>query len=188
MNPHLQPPRSRQARTSAGLLMYRERENSFEVFLVHPGGPFFAKKDRGVWSIPKGEPGDNENLLPTACREFEEETGITPQGEFLSLGTITQRGGKTVHAWTFQGDWDDLTPIRSNTFRMEWPPHSGTIKEFPEVDRAAFFEPETAKEMINPAQVPLIERLQALLQGRSCTQGEPRQKQRGSCRDHFSHA
>lgn len=173
---------------SAGLLMYRRRNDSLQVFLVHPGGPFYAKKDKEVWSIPKGELGGKEDLFHTALREFEEETEMIPQGEFLSLGTITQRSSKTVHAWAFQGEWDTLTPLRSNTFRMEWPPHSGTIREFPEVDRAAFFDPETAKEMINPAQVPFIERLQSLLQRPSCTQAEPLQELWGTCRDHFTHA
>lgn len=176
----------RHAKLSAGLLMYRRYNGRLQVFLVHPGGPFFAKKDKGVWSIPKGEPSADEDLLQAALREFEEETGIKPQGEFLSLGTITQRGGKIVHAWTFPGDRDDREPVRSNTFRMEWPPHSGTIREFPEVDRAAFFDEDTAREMMNPAQVPLIERLVSLLSGLEA--GPADQGPERTCREHFTHA
>lgn len=148
---------------SAGLLMYRRRNDGLQVFLVHPGGPFFAKKDQGVWSIPKGEPNPGEELLQAALREFEEETGVKPEGKLLSLGTITQPGGKIVHAWAFQGNHDDHMPLRSNTFRIEWPPHSGTFRDFPEVDRAKFFEVDTARHMMHPAQVPLLERLVSLL-------------------------
>ena len=153
------------AKVSAGLLMYRLRDGgALEIFLCHPGGPFFAHKDAGVWSIPKGEVDADENLLQTALREFEEETGIKPEGEYLPLGKIKQKNGKIVHAWAFAGDWDKNEPIRSNTFTMEWPPHSGQKQEFPEIDQGAFFEIEIAKQKINPAQALLIERLQILLQ------------------------
>jgi predicted NUDIX family NTP pyrophosphohydrolase len=152
------------SRVSAGLLMYRLNGNALEVFLGHPGGPFFAKKNEGVWSIPKGEVDADEDLLQTALREFEEETGIKPKGEYISLGHIKQKNGKIVHAWAFKGDWDKNKPIRSNTFTMEWPPHSGQQQEFPEIDQCAFFDSETARKKINPAQIALIERLQTLLE------------------------
>ena len=151
-------------KVSAGLLVYRLNGSALEIFLGHPGGPFFAKKDAGVWSIPKGEVDGDEDLLQTALREFAEETGIKPEGEYLSLGHIKQKNGKIVHAWAFAGDWDKNKPIRSNTFTMEWPPHSGQKQEFPEIDQGAFFDSETAKQKINPAQVALIERLQTLLE------------------------
>lgn len=152
------------SKVSAGLLVYRLNGSALEIFLGHPGGPFFAKKDAGVWGIPKGEVAGDEDLLQTALREFEEETGIKPKGEYLSLGHIKQKNGKIVHAWAFAGDWDKNKPIRSNTFTMEWPPHSGQKQEFPEIDQGAFFDSETAKQKINPAQVALVERLQTLLE------------------------
>ncbi|HZP01382.1 MAG TPA: NUDIX domain-containing protein [Terriglobia bacterium] len=150
------------AKISAGLLMYRHKNRRLEFLLVHPGGPLYAKKDEGVWSIPKGEvePGNDE--FSTAKREFEEETGLTPRGDFLFVGEIKQKGGKIVRAWAFEGDCDPAM-IRSNTFRMEWPPHSGKIQEFPEVDRGAFFELEEAKRKINPAQVGLLLELAKLV-------------------------
>lgn len=142
--------------------MYRHKNRRLEFLLVHPGGPLYAKKDEGVWSIPKGEvePGNDE--FSTAKREFEEETGLTPRGDFLFVGEIKQKGGKIVRAWAFEGDCDPAM-IRSNTFRMEWPPHSGKIQEFPEVDRGAFFELEEAKRKINPAQVGLLLELAKLV-------------------------
>jgi len=150
------------AKISAGLLMYRHKNRRLEFLLVHPGGPLYAKKDEGVWSIPKGEvePGNDE--FSTAKREFEEETGLTPRGDFLFVGEIKQKGGKIARAWAFEGDCDPAM-IRSNTFRMEWPPHSGKIQEFPEVDRGAFFELEEAKRKINPAQVGLLLELAKLV-------------------------
>jgi predicted NUDIX family NTP pyrophosphohydrolase len=150
------------AKISAGLLMYRHKSRRLEFLLVHPGGPLYAKRDEGVWSIPKGEvePGNDE--FSTAKREFEEETGLTPRGDFLFVGEIKQKGGKIVRAWAFEGDCDPGL-IRSNTFRMEWPPHSGRIQEFPEVDRGAFFELEEAKRKINPAQVGLLLELAKLV-------------------------
>jgi predicted NUDIX family NTP pyrophosphohydrolase len=148
---------------SAGLLMFRIKGGKLQVFLVHPGGPFWAKKDEGAWSIPKGEVQENEPFLDTAIREFKEETGIMPKGEFLELGSIKQRGGKTVHAWAFEGDYDESRPIKSNLFTMEFPPGSGKIREFPEIDKACFFGPEDAGKKINPAQVEFIARLQNAL-------------------------
>lgn len=145
--------------------MFRRKRGRLEFLLVHPGGPLFARKDEGVWSIPKGEvdPGDDE--FSTAKREFEEETGIAPRGDFLPLGEIRQKSGKLVRAWAFEGDSDPAL-IKSNTFSMEWPPRSGKVQEFPEVDRAAFFELEEAKRKINPAQVGLLLELERLVSGR----------------------
>ena len=148
---------------SAGLLMFRIKGGELQVFLVHPGGPFWAKKDEGAWSIPKGEVQENEPRLDTAIREFEEEIGVMPKGEFLELGSIKQRGGKTVHAWAFEGDYDESRPIKSNLFSMEFPPGSGKIREFPEIDKDRFFDLEEASKKINPAQVEFIERLQSEL-------------------------
>ena len=149
------------SRTSAGLVMFRRRGGELEVFLAHPGGPLFVKKDDGCWTIPKGEVEPGEELLPTALREFEEETGITidPQSRFLPLGSIQQKGGKIVHAWAVEKDWDDTQPIRSNTFEMEWPPGSGRVQSFPEVDRAQFFPLAEARRKVKERQWPLIERL-----------------------------
>lgn len=146
------------ARISAGLIMYRVRSGTLEVLLVHPGGPIWANRDTGAWSIPKGEVTAGEDNLAAAKREFEEELGFPPSGELISLGTLTQKGGKTVYAWAFKGDCDPAS-IRSNMFTMEWPPHSGKNQEFPEIDRAGFFGIEEAKRKINPAQVPFLEKL-----------------------------
>lgn len=151
-------------RMSAGLLMYRVKNGLLEVFLAHPGGPLFRKKDQGYWTIPKGEPPENEPLLKTAMREFEEETGIKPGGSFIELGSIRQKGGKVVHAWAFESDHDSHQFIRSNTFEMEWPPKSGCIQSFPEVDRAQFFSLSEAKEKLKDAQWPLVERLVSILE------------------------
>lgn len=148
---------------SAGLLMYRLREGALEVFLVHPGGPFFARKDAGAWTIPKGEPEPGESLEQTARREFEEETGLTPGEPLLPLDSIRQKGGKVVHAWAFAGDWTEEQGLRTNTFQLEWPPRSGHKREFPEVDRAAFFTLPAAREKINPAQIPFLEALEKAL-------------------------
>lgn len=150
------------SRLSCGLVMYRRRAGGLEVLLVHPGGPCFAKKDDGHWSIPKGEPDGAEDPLAVAIREFAEETGFTAAGPFLELGTIQQKGGKTVHAWAFEGDCDP-SKLRSNRIRIEWPPRSGRCIEIPEVDRGAFFDLEQAKRKIKPAQIPLLERLAAKL-------------------------
>jgi predicted NUDIX family NTP pyrophosphohydrolase len=149
-------------RLSAGLLMHRHCGNRLEVLLVHPGGPFFKNKDDGAWSIPKGEPASEEDLLAAARREFEEETSIVPAGEFVPLDPVKQKGGKIVHAWAFAGDCDPTT-IRSNVFLLEWPPRSGRQVEIPEVDRAAFFDLPTARMKINAGQAALLDQLEALL-------------------------
>ncbi len=144
-------------RISAGLLMYRIKDGALQVLLAHPGGPYFVNKDEGAWSIPKGEPDADENFLVTAQREFEEETGVKPQGPFVPLKPIKQKGGKVVHAWAFQGDCDTQA-IRSNTFTMEWPPKSGRQQEFPEIDRAEFFDLGMAKRKIKAGQEALLKR------------------------------
>jgi predicted NUDIX family NTP pyrophosphohydrolase len=148
------------ASESAGILLHRRRGGRREVLLVHPGGPFWARKDAGAWSIPKGEYGDGEDPRACALREFEEELGAPPPPaeQLVELGTITQRGGKRVTAWAAEGDLDP-DDIRSNTFTIEWPPRSGRMREFPEVDRAGWFSLEEAREKINPAQAGLLDRL-----------------------------
>jgi predicted NUDIX family NTP pyrophosphohydrolase len=145
--------------------MYRVQGDELEFLLVHPGGPLWKRKDAGIWSIPKGEIHPGEDGLEGAQREFEEELGFKAQGPFVELSPITQKSGKIVHAWAFAGDCDP-SQIRSNTFSMEWPPHSGRMGTFPEVDRAAFFSLEQAKVPIYPAQMTLLEELLRLL-GRS---------------------
>ncbi len=147
-------------RQSAGLLVYRRRPGGTEVFLVHPGGPLWAKKDEGAWSIPKGELRSGEDPLQAAVREFEEETGFGMAGRFVPLAPVVQSSGKRVAAWAVEGDLD-ASAIRSNTFSMEWPPRSGLQREFPEVDRASWFTLEEAKRRINPGQRALIEELAA---------------------------
>jgi predicted NUDIX family NTP pyrophosphohydrolase len=149
---------------SAGMLLFRRvHPTRLEVFLAHPGGPFWAKKDAGAWTIPKGLVNEGESTLLAACREFEEETGIRPTGKFLPLGSIRQKAGKTVHAWAWEGDADPKK-TSSNLMKMEYPKGSGKWLTFPEVDRCAWFDSEEAKIFINPAQAELIERLKALLQ------------------------
>lgn len=150
------------SRQSAGILMYRFRERVLELFLVHPGGPFWAKKDFGAWSIPKGEYEGDEDAFEVAKREFAEETGNQAAGEFRELQMIRQPGGKKVRAWAVAGDCD-AGSITSNTFTMEWPPKSGRQAEFPEVDRAAWFDVATAREKILKGQVGLIDELCALV-------------------------
>ena len=146
------------AKQSAGILLYRFNYKKLQVFLVHPGGPFFRNKDDGAWSIPKGEFLDDEEALIAAKREFEEETGQHIEGKFIPLKPITQKGGKKVYAWAVEGDIDYETII-SNVFKIEWPPRSGKKQTFPEVDKAAWFDMETAKVKINPAQAALIDDL-----------------------------
>jgi predicted NUDIX family NTP pyrophosphohydrolase len=150
------------ARISAGLLMYRHRVGALEVFLVHPGGPFWARKDAGAWSIPKGEIDPAEDHLAAAKREFTEETGLQAEGKFLSLTPIRQSGGKIVHAFALESDFDP-SAIRSNSFEIEWPPRSSKKQSFPEVDRAAWFPLDEARQKINPAQIALLDELQRLL-------------------------
>jgi predicted NUDIX family NTP pyrophosphohydrolase len=149
------------AKQSAGILLYRFKNKQLQVFLVHPGGPFFKNKDDGSWSIPKGEFLDDEEALTAAKREFEEETGQPIDGKFIPLEPIIQRSGKKVFAWAVEGDIDHET-IFSNTFEIEWPPRSGKKQAFPEVDRAGWFDIETAKVKIIPAQVALIDNLTQL--------------------------
>src|SRR5262249_40437510 len=155
---------ARKNRISAGLLMYRLREGQLEVLLVHPGGPLFKNKDEGYWSIPKGEIEPDEDLLAAAIREFEEETGLEPGGDFIELGAIVQKGGKIVHAWAFPGDWDASRPLLSNTFELEWPPRSGMLQRFPEIDRVGFFSVPDARQKLKPTQHPLLDRLETALQ------------------------
>jgi len=149
------------APTSAGILLYRHAAEGVEVLLVHPGGPFWAKKDEGAWSIPKGEVEEGEDPLACALRELGEELGASfafADAELSELGTVRQKAGKLVHCWAAEADFDPAT-LRSNTFTMEWPPRSGTEREFPEVDRAEWFGPEQARRKINPAQAELLDRL-----------------------------
>ena len=146
--------------------MYRVKNGELEVFLAHPGGPFFRSKDDGHWTIPKGEIEPGENLLDTACREFKEEVGLEPSGEFLPLGSILQKGGKIVHAWAFEGDCVNGFRLQSGTFEMEWPPHSGRIQSFPEIDRAEFFSLAGARKKIKETQRPLLDRLETALKMR----------------------
>jgi predicted NUDIX family NTP pyrophosphohydrolase len=154
-----QSSKSRRSRVSAGLLMFRRKRGILEVLLVHPGGPFFARKDEGAWTIPKGEAAPHEDLLTRAQIEFEEELAIQPHGNWIELGSIKQKGGKTVHAWAFEGDLPNSFKVKSNTFEMEWPPRSGKFKQFPEIDRAEFFVEEVARRKINPAQTLFLDRL-----------------------------
>lgn len=145
--------------------MYRWREGGLEAFLAHPGGPFFARKDNGHWTIPKGEVQEGEDLLETAKREFQEETGMKPVADlFIPLGSIRQKGGKIVHAWGFAGDWAADAELRSNSYEMEWPPLSGVRQRFPEVDRVAFFGFAEAHIKIKGTQRPLLDRLHQHLQ------------------------
>jgi predicted NUDIX family NTP pyrophosphohydrolase len=157
--------KSSRSRTSAGLLMFRRRNNECEVLLVHPGGPFFARKDDGAWTIPKGEAASGEDLLTRAQIEFEEELGRRPESfrGWIELGPIRQKGGKTVYAWAFEGDLPESFEIKSNLFEMEWPPRSGKLKQFSEIDRAEFFSEQIARRKINPAQVLFLDRLRAAL-------------------------
>ena len=150
------------AKQSAGLLMYRLRDGKCEVLLVHPGGPFWAKKDLGAWSIPKGEYEAEEGPFEVAKREFQEETGFTAEGDFIPLKQRKQAGGKLVSAWAIEGDWD-ASAIVSNTFTMEWPPRSGQRREFPEVDRAGWFPLDVAKEKILTGQTGFLEELDEIL-------------------------
>ena len=146
---------------SAGLLMYRYAQSTLEVFLVHPGGPFWAGKDKGAWSIPKGLIGPGEDSLEAAKREFEEETSIAPSEPFICLGEIRQKSGKRIFAWAFHGR-ADLPLVKSNLFTMEWPPHSGVKKDFPEIDKGEFFSLPEARRKINQSQVQFLDRLESL--------------------------
>jgi len=152
--------------TSAGLLLFRPTARGVEVLLVHPGGPLWARRDLGVWSIPKGLPNEGEELLDAARREFNEETGFVAGEGAVTLGQVRQKSGKIVHAWAVPGDVDP-TLLRSNTFELEWTPRSGKLREFPEVDRAEWLTIEEARRKIVPAQVAFLERLSELLRGSS---------------------
>jgi predicted NUDIX family NTP pyrophosphohydrolase len=147
--------------------MFRRRNNQLEVLLAHPGGPFFACKDDGVWTIPKGEAAPGEDLLTRAQIEFDEEVGCRPDNvrHWIPLGSIKQKGGKIVHAWAFEGDLPESFECKSNLFEMEWPPRSGRRKKFPEVDQACFFSEKVARRKIKPTQVPLLDRLRAAIKG-----------------------
>ena len=149
---------------SAGLLLFRRLKGQIEVFLAHPGGPFWASRDVGAWTIPKGVLDPDEDPLAAACREFTEETGIKPVGPFLPLGSVKQKAGKTIHAWAWEGD-ADAARVTSNTARVEWPRGSGRWIEFPEIDRCEWFTPADAREKVNPAQAGFLLRLQDLLEG-----------------------
>ena len=149
-------------RTSAGILLYRLHGGTCEVFLVHPGGPYWRGKDAGAWSIPKGELEEGDDPLAAAQREFHEETGRRLSGKLVALAPLRQPSGKLVHAWATQGDID-ASSVKSNTFSMEWPPHSGRQQQFPEVDRGEWFEIAAAREKILRGQRPFLDQLLALL-------------------------
>lgn len=147
---------------SAGLLLFRRSAGALELFLAHPGGPFWKGRDPGAWTIPKGLVNAGEELLDAARREFEEETGIRPEQPFIPLGSVRQKAGKVVHAWAWEGDADPAA-VTSNTARSQWPPGSGRWISYPEVDRCAWFDPSDARTRLNPAQAVLIDRLEAAL-------------------------
>jgi predicted NUDIX family NTP pyrophosphohydrolase len=147
------------AAVSAGILLFRRQGGALEVFLAHPGGPFWARRDSGAWTIPKGAVDEGEDLLDGARRELREETGLTPSGPFIPLGSIKQKSGKTVHAWACEGDADPST-VTSNDTRVEWPRNSGKWLTYPEVDRCEWFSLDEAREKMNPAQAELLDRLQ----------------------------
>ena len=153
-------------KNSAGILLHRLRGSGIEVFLVHPGGPFWATKDAGAWSMPKGEFEAGEDPLEAAKREFKEETGFAVEGNFIELTPVKQPGGKVVYAWAVMGDCE-AESIKSNTFSLEWPPRSGKRKEFPEVDRAGWFTPEVAREKILKGQLNFLEELKRMIENSS---------------------
>ncbi len=146
---------------SAGLLMFRRGAGGLQVLLAHPGGPFWARKDDGAWTLPKGEAGADEDALATALREFEEETGCRPAGPFIELGEVRQKSGKRVQAWAFEGDFDPAA-LRCNLFELEWPPRSGRRQQFPEIDRVEWFTLDAARRKLLPVQHPFLDRLAEL--------------------------
>lgn len=154
------------SKQSAGVLLYRRRGGAVEVLLVHPGGPYWANKDDGAWSIPKGEVEAGERPLDAARREFAEETGAVVDGEFLPLPPVRSRSGKLIHAWAVAGDFD-CAQLRSATFVLQWPPRSGELREYPEVDRAAWFDLERARGKISRGQAPLLDALRESLRRRA---------------------
>lgn len=168
------PARARSPRArSAGILLHRGAPDALEVLLVHPGGPLWARRDAGAWSIPKGEHDPSEDPLTAARREFEEELGVrAPRGQLRDLGEVRQKSGKLVRAWALAGDLD-ASVIRSNTFALEWPARSGQMREFPEVDRAAWLHLDLAREKINPAQAAFLERLQQRLEDAGSAEPQP---------------
>ena len=151
-------------RSSGGILLYRKRDGVIEVLLAHMGGPIWGKKDNGAWSIPKGETNEGEDIFAAAQREFTEETGLVAQGNFIKLGSVVSASGKHIHVWAVVGDCNYAT-LTSNTFTMEWPPHSGQQQEFPENDRYGFFTLIAAREKIQPSQIPFLERLEKTMDG-----------------------
>jgi predicted NUDIX family NTP pyrophosphohydrolase len=160
---------SPRSRISAGLLMFRRRNDEVEVLLAHPGGPLFARKDDGIWTIPKGEAAPKEDLLTRAQIEFEEEVGFGPENVqwWIELGWIRQKGGKIVHAWAFEGELPKSFRCNSNLFELEWPPRSGKYQKFPEVDQACFFSGDVARRKLKATQVPFLDRLRIALSTRS---------------------
>jgi predicted NUDIX family NTP pyrophosphohydrolase len=155
---------SKRPNVSAGLLLYRSNGGALEVFLAHPGGPFWRDRDAGAWTIPKGIVNPGEELLAAACREFEEETGIRPSEPYLPLGSVRQKAGKLVHAWAWHGDADPAR-VTSNSTSTQWPPGSGRWITYPEVDRCAWFSADEARLRMNPAQSALVDRLEEALRG-----------------------
>ncbi len=150
------------AARSAGILLYRKHAGALEVLLVHPGGPFWARRDAGAWSLPKGEYEPGEDALAAARREFAEELGVRPpDGQARELGQVRQKSGKLISAWALEGELD-VEAVTSNTFELEWPPRSGRVEEYPEIDRAEWFPLQAAREKVNPAQIELLERLQRI--------------------------
>ena len=147
---------------SAGILVYRDIDGSHEVFLVHPGGPYWVKKDLNAWSVPKGEPDDEEDLFVAAKREFGEETGLEISGDFMELEPVKQPSGKIIYTWAVESDLD-ASAVESNLFEMEWPPRSGKTGKFPEVDRAGWFTFETARQKIVKGQIPILDQLERKL-------------------------
>jgi len=156
--------RRKTGKKSAGILLYRRSPTGIEVFLAHPGGPFWAKRDLGAWTVPKGEADADEDLLEAAKREFHEETGASVNGAFVALGPARQPSGKVIHAWAVEGDID-AAAITSNTFSIEWPPRSGVSREFPEIDRAGWFTLAEAREKLLPGQLPLLDELTRIAPG-----------------------
>ncbi len=150
------------SKKSAGILLYRIREGKVEVLLAHPGGPLWVKKDEGYWSIPKGEFTDDEEPIEAAKREFYEETGARVSGKFVALTPVTQRSGKLVYGFAIKGEFD-ISLFKSNTFKMEWPPNSGRLQEYPEIDRVEWFDPERAREKIIPAQHSFLDELEGIV-------------------------
>ena len=164
MSVHHPGSRPHRPRVSAGLLMYRRTaDGELEVFIAHPGGPWFPGRDADVWTIPKGELEPGEEPFTAAVREFEEEVGLRPNGPYVALGSIRQKGGKTVHAWAFEGDWETGRPLWSNHIEVEWPTGSGRWSRWPEIDDVGFFTIPAAKKKLKLAQQPLLDRLVSAL-------------------------